>query len=146
MLRCYVVQFRSYGSLFPRAPYPKGLASLKRACLRHSRGSRSLRHVRKSRSALILLVLLFFSFSLAVPAEDLPETAYDESEASPYQGTPLISNLISQVATSATGAVESRVGPRSGTSYRFAARITDRDSRQFAEGRIVRALLCTLLC
>lgn len=47
--------------------------------------------MRKPRSIFVLLVLLGFSVSLAVPAEDLPETAYDESEALPCEGTALFS-------------------------------------------------------
>ena len=39
---------------------------------------------------LILFVLLGFGVSLAVPAEDVPETAYDESEALPFEDTPAV--------------------------------------------------------
>jgi hypothetical protein len=45
----------------------------------------------RSRSVLVLLVALVLSVSFAVPAEDVPETAYDESEALPYESTPVIS-------------------------------------------------------
>lgn len=47
--------------------------------------------MRKPRLFLAVLALLGVAFSLAVPAEDAPETAYDESEALPYVGTPLFS-------------------------------------------------------
>ena len=47
--------------------------------------------MRKSRSILVLLVLLGFGVSLAVPEEDAPETPYDESETLPYESTPLFS-------------------------------------------------------
>jgi len=47
--------------------------------------------MRKSRSIVALLLFLGFGTSLAVPAEDLPETAYDESETLPYESTPLFS-------------------------------------------------------
>jgi hypothetical protein len=43
---------------------------------------------------LILFVLLGFGLSLAVPAEDVPETAYDESEGLPYQSTPVVSIVV----------------------------------------------------
>ena len=102
--------------------------------------------MRKPRFALILFVLLFFGLSLAVPAEDLAETAYDESETSPYEITPLFSNLMSQAAAS-TGAVGSVVCLRSGTPLRgVLTRITDRDSHRSAKSRVAQALLCTLLC
>jgi hypothetical protein len=45
--------------------------------------------MRKPRCVLILLVLLGLCLCPVVPAEDVPETAYDESEALPYETTPL---------------------------------------------------------
>jgi len=47
--------------------------------------------MRKPRSVLVLLLLLVFNVSVVVPAEDVPETPYDESEALPYEGTPVFS-------------------------------------------------------
>ena len=44
--------------------------------------------VREPRSVLVILFILCFGVSVAVPAEDVPETAYDESETLPYEGTP----------------------------------------------------------
>ena len=103
--------------------------------------------MRKPCFALLLFVLLVFGLYLTVPAEDLPETGYDESEAFPYESTPLFSNVISQAAVSTTGGVRSVARPRSRTPFRLAAtRITDRDSHQFAKAQVARALLCTLLC
>ncbi len=46
--------------------------------------------MKKPRSALVLLLLLVFGVSLAVP-EDVPETAYDESETLPCEGSPVFS-------------------------------------------------------
>lgn len=103
--------------------------------------------MRKPRSAVLFFVLLVFGLSLAVPAEDVPETAYDESGASPYLSTPLFSNLISQATTLVTGTLRSAAGLRPGTLSRFAiARITGTDRHRSAKARVVRALLCTLLC
>jgi hypothetical protein len=45
----------------------------------------------QSRSVLVLLVALVLSVSFAVPAEDVPETAYDESESLPCESTPAVS-------------------------------------------------------
>jgi hypothetical protein len=45
----------------------------------------------KSRLAAILLLLLGLGVSLALPAEDAPETPYDESETQPYEETPAVS-------------------------------------------------------
>lgn len=44
--------------------------------------------MRKPRSALVCLLLLGFSVSLAVPVEDNPETEYEESETLPFDATP----------------------------------------------------------
>jgi hypothetical protein len=61
--------------------------------------------MRKPRSALVLLLLLLvFGVSLAVPAEDVLETPYDESESMPYEKTPLFSIVVLEiVAAAATG-------------------------------------------
>jgi hypothetical protein len=52
--------------------------------------------MRKPRSALALLLLLGFSVSFSVPAEDVPETAHDESESLPYEMTPLASIMVNE--------------------------------------------------
>lgn len=52
--------------------------------------------MRKRRSVLVLLLLLVFGVSVVLPAEDVPETPYDESEALPYAGTPLFSIALPQ--------------------------------------------------
>jgi hypothetical protein len=52
--------------------------------------------MRKASSILVLFVLLAFGASLAVPAEDVPETAYDESESLPYEMTPPLSGDLVQ--------------------------------------------------
>lgn len=43
--------------------------------------------MQKPRSILVLLLLTVFGVSLAFPAEDLPETVYDESESLPCDMT-----------------------------------------------------------
>ena len=96
---------------------------------------------------LILFVLLGFGVSLAVPAEDVPETAYDESEALPYEGTPLFSIVVPLAAGRTTQAVPSSLHPRLGAPSLFTpARIRDTDANRAADTRISLALLCTLLC
>jgi hypothetical protein len=52
--------------------------------------------MRRASSILVLFVLLAFGASLAVPAEDVPETAYDESESLPYEMTPPLSGDLAQ--------------------------------------------------
>ena len=43
------------------------------------------------RSVFVLFVALGVSVSFAMPAEDAPETAYDESESLPCESTPVVS-------------------------------------------------------
>ena len=45
----------------------------------------------KSRFGFVVFVALVLGLSLVVPAGDLPETAYDESEALPYEIRPFVS-------------------------------------------------------
>lgn len=44
------------------------------------------------RGVFILLVALVLGIFFVLPQEDLPETAYDESESLPYEGAPLFSS------------------------------------------------------
>ena len=46
-------------------------------------------------------MFLAFGASLAVPAEDLPETVYDESEALPYEETPVVSIAVPEAVAQA---------------------------------------------
>ena|SRR5215469_6973503 len=47
--------------------------------------------MRVLRVAVVLFAALTLSLSFTVPAEDVPETAQDESESLPYETTPLFS-------------------------------------------------------
>ena len=53
----------------------------------------------------VSLVLLVFAAGFAMPAEDLPETAYDESETLPYERAPQLSNVIAHVTGAASEVV-----------------------------------------
>ena len=61
--------------------------------------------MRKPRSALVLLLLLVLGVSLSVPAEDVPETPYDESETLPSEGTPLFSIAAPEAVAGSTVAL-----------------------------------------
>ena len=103
--------------------------------------------MRESRTALIFFVLLALGLFVAVPAEDLPETAYDESEGVPYESTPLISEVMPLAAGLVTQAAPNALrlqltNPPEAT----ARRIDGADAHRFAEARVALALLCTLLC
>jgi len=55
----------------------------------------------RSRSVLVLLLALVLSVSFAVPAEDDPETPYDESESLPYESSPAVSGAELEAAAPA---------------------------------------------
>ena len=54
--------------------------------------------MRRPSSILALFLLLAFGAFLAVPAEDIPETPYDESEGLPRESTPLFSGVVPQAS------------------------------------------------
>jgi hypothetical protein len=102
--------------------------------------------IRRPCSILILCVLLGFGMFLAVPAEDVPETAYDESEELPYEGSPLFSIVLPLVATRTTQAVPSSLPLKLDAPSPFTAAVCDADAHRPADARVSLALLCTLLC
>ncbi len=62
----------------------------------------------RPRSPIVFLVILTISLSVAVLPEDVAETAFDESEALPYEGTPLFSSYLQQESARAPkGVLES---------------------------------------
>ena len=89
-------------------------------------------------------MLLFLSFSLALPAEDLPETTYVESEGLLYEASPQISTLTPQAAISTS---RIRV-PTELAILSIRTSLTDRSIQagRFAKARVALALRCILLC
>jgi hypothetical protein len=68
--------------------------------------------MRNARSAIVFLVVLTLGLSLAVVAENLPETAFDESETQPYESTPLLFSIVVRpVAARAAADGLTRVSP-----------------------------------
>jgi hypothetical protein len=61
--------------------------------------------MRMFRTALVVLAVLTLSLSFAVPAEDVPETAQDESESLPYETTPLLSRDLLEESAQALSVV-----------------------------------------
>ena len=75
---------------------------------------------------LVLCALLGFGVSLVVPAEDVPATAYDESEAPPYVSTSVFSIAVPN-AVMAGMAVRAIVPlPRLGSPRRLCAQRSNR--------------------
>jgi hypothetical protein len=103
--------------------------------------------MRRPCSILVLCVLLAFGAALAVPAEDVPETSYDESEAVPYEVIPLFSVGRRPVAVWTTQGPLSSLRHKAGVPCLFLpARVRIADARQAAGARVSLALLCSLLC
>jgi hypothetical protein len=103
--------------------------------------------MRRVSSILVLFLLLAFGASVAVPSEDVPETAYDESEAPPYETTPLFSTVTSPLFAGTTHA------PLSSSRHEVEVRwpftppdIRDTNALRAAGTRVLSALLCVLLC
>ena len=98
----------------------------------------------RPRSTLIFIVLLALGLFVAVPAQDVPETAYDESEGVPYESTPMSAEVMPQPATQAApSALHIQLATLSQTT---AKGINSTDANRSAEGRVALALLCALLC
>jgi hypothetical protein len=55
------------------------------------------------RSVLVLFVVLVLGVSFAVPAEDIPDTAYDKSESLPCESTPVVSIALPKIVAAAHG-------------------------------------------
>ena len=102
--------------------------------------------MRRRSPILILFVLLGLGVSLGFPAEDVLEAAYDESEAVPYEATPLFSIVVPLVAARTTQAL-SRSCPGLIPPSLFASeRVLDTDAYRPTDSRILLALLHTLRC
>ena len=103
--------------------------------------------MRRASYILVLFVLLAFGLPLAVPAEDVPETGYDESEAAPYEVTPLFSIVVSKLSARTTQTVLNSLHQKLGVPSSFSsARVHENEAQGAIDTRISLALLCTLLC
>ena len=100
----------------------------------------------KSGFAIVFLMILTLGLPLSPSAEDIPDSPYDESDAVPYEGTPLFSIVAPAVAARATQRVLSFLHPMPGTTSPSAALFRGADANRPADARISLALLCTLLC
>ena len=103
--------------------------------------------MRTPRSALFFFLLLGFSVYLAVPVENLRETAYDESEALPYEETPLFSIVVPLMAVQRT-LVAARFADRNPRAlFRLPSTgVRYTDAHRVADVRITLALMSALLC
>jgi hypothetical protein len=101
----------------------------------------------KPRLAVVLLMILTLGIALGLPAEDVLDATYDESEALPCNGTPLFSIVMPPLAARTTQELLRSLHPKPGTSLLVArARARDADANRSANAGVSLAVLCTLLC
>jgi hypothetical protein len=106
-----------------------------------------MRVAAKPRCAVVLLMVLTLGVSVGLPAEDVLETYYDESETLPYEVLPLILIVVPLADARTPRAVLSSLHLKHGApSLCAAARVRNADAHQYADGRVSLALRCTLLC
>jgi hypothetical protein len=108
--------------------------------------------MRETHRCLVFVVVLLLGLSPALPAEDLPGTTYDETEAQPYESSVPISNLMAQTASetqtalSETQAVESAPRLQTSTPFPLAAQpLIGAHAHRFTVARGLLAQVCTLL-
>ena len=105
------------------------------------------RGVTKPGLAIVCLIILALGLPLGFAAEDVPETAYDESEALPYEGAPLFSIVLRPVAARTTQEGLSFFHPKTALTFLSAAAVVcDTDANRSAAARTSLALICTLRC
>jgi hypothetical protein len=105
--------------------------------------------MKRMHTCLVFLVLLVLGLSPALPAEDLPNTAYDESETQPYDNSPSISNLMGQTASAIQTALSKiqaiQNALRLQTATPFLRSVNRADADRFTGARSLLAQVCTLL-
>ena len=101
----------------------------------------------KPRLVIVFVMLLSMGVSMGLPAEDVLDAVYDESEALPCESTPLFSIMLSPVAARTTQFPLSSSDPKPADLSLFApAHFRDTDTDRSADTRASLVLLCTLLC
>jgi hypothetical protein len=102
--------------------------------------------VAKPHCAVLFLMVLTLGVSLGLPAEDVLDAVYDESEAVPYEVIPLGSIVVSPLPARSTEAPNS-LDQKLGVPARFSStRARDTEAHPSADARALSALLCILLC
>ena len=99
------------------------------------------------RFAIVFLMLFALGVSVGLPAEDILEAVYDESEAVPYERTPVFSVVVRPLPARTTQPPLSFFRPKLRAPSPFApAHVRDTNANRSADTRALSALLCILLC
>ncbi len=97
--------------------------------------------------AVVFLMVLALGVSLGLPAEDVLDTVYDESEPLPFEMIPPVANVVLPVTAVTTQAQLSSLRLKvCAPSPLQLARFRDTDANRPTDTGISLALLCTLLC
>jgi len=103
--------------------------------------------VRKARRAFVVVLAIGLGLFLAVPAEDIPETAFDESETAACESTPLFSIVLPRAAApkarDVRGAADLRYDSLSALTL---TRVNGKDATRSPNAGESLALLSTLRC
>ena len=106
-----------------------------------------MRVATKPRFVVHFLVILTVCLSLGLPAEDVLEAVYDESEALPYEFMPLFSIAVPPVAAKTAQAPLSSLHLKPDAPSPFPpASVRDTDANRSADARVSSAVVCALLC
>jgi hypothetical protein len=99
------------------------------------------------RYAIVFVMILTLGVSLSLPAEDVLDAVYDESEPLPYEVITPASIVVAPVTAGRTQAVANSVWQKPGIPSRFSSgRVHDTDAHRSANKRALSVLLCVLLC
>jgi len=108
--------------------------------------------MRRAYTCVVFLMMLVSGLAYAVPAEDLPDTSYDESESQPCESRLPISSLMEQTASATRTAVSEAPAARTATllqtttSSPLGAKPVARPvGHRFAVPRSLLSHVCTLL-
>jgi len=102
--------------------------------------------VTKPRCTVVFLMILTLGMSLGLPAEDVLDAVYDESEALSFEGTPVFSIVVPLQSPRTTPAMPSPLDSGLAPSPFLPARVRESEAKRATHTRISLALLCTLLC
>jgi hypothetical protein len=92
-------------------------------------------------------MFLALGLALGLPAEDVMDTLYDESETVPYEVITPVSIVLSPLSARTTQAAPNSLHEKLGVPPLFApARVRDTEANRATDTPISLALLCTLLC
>ena len=101
----------------------------------------------KPRCAVVFLMFFTLGVSLGLPAEDVLDAVYDESESLLYEAVPLLSIAVSPLSARTTQTGINSFHQKLGVASRFSsARFRDNEAKRATDARISLALLCTLRC